>query len=476
MKKSNPTAKVNISASPRALAHTTLMGIGRGRYGNLAVDAVLRKAVLSDPDRHLFTALVYGVIERQVTLDYLISRLSDRPPEALDEPLLWALRMGLYQLIYMDRIPNHAAVGETVSLLPRRVAGYANAVLRSYLRFEESLGKDAPGEKALRTPEAWISRFPDLGTQKGIYTPETVCFGVPLPLWSALSGGLGYERAVSALDAFSRKPPLTLRCNTLHTSPEDLRARLARAGAEPEDGLYLSDAIRLSEGAVTALPGFAEGDFFVQDEASQLCIKVLDAHPDDTVIDTCACPGSKSFGMALTMENRGRIYAFDLHASKLSLIETSAERLGISIIQAAQRDARDPHPELLGKADRVLCDVPCSGLGVIAKKPEIRHKDLTESSRLPAIQADILEASARYLKPDGVLVYSTCTLLPEENQQVVTTFLAKHPEFEPYDFSIPARDTSVCPIVSERGMITLLPDRNGTDGFFIARIKRKRRS
>ena len=166
-----------------------------------------------------------------------------------------------------------------------------------------------------------------------------------------------------------------------------------------------------------------------------------------------------------------QLYAFDLHASKLSLIDSGAERLGISIIQTAERDARQPHPDLLGKADRVLCDVPCSGLGVIAKKPEIRHKDMIESARLPTIQADILEASAAYVKSGGVLVYSTCTLLPQENQDIVTAFLARHPEFEPFDFNFVTIDDNVAPISSQNGMITLLPHKNRTDGFFIARLK-----
>jgi 16S rRNA (cytosine967-C5)-methyltransferase len=189
--------------------------------------------------------------------------------------------------------------------------------------------------------------------------------------------------------------------------------------------------------------------------------------------DTCACPGSKSFGIALSMGNEGDVHSFDLHKSKLSLITSGAERLGLSTVTANERDARHPDPALLGQCDRVLCDVPCSGLGIIAKKPEIRHKDLTESARLPAIQAAILEASAGYLRSGGVLVYSTCTVLPAENQAVVTAFLAAHPEFEPLDFTFPARDPSVRDIVSEGGMVTLLPDENRTDGFFIARMRKK---
>lgn len=463
--------------TPRALALETLAGVSRGKYGNIAVDTVLRRTSLSEADRHLFTALVYGVIERQVTLDFLIDQFSDRPTDALDENLRLALRMGLYQLIYMDRIPNHAAVGETVELLPKRTRGYANAILRAYLRFEASLPEGSPRESRLTTPEAWTSRFPVLSSKasaaKG-FTPETVAFGMPLPMMEAFIKALGYAEACAAVSALTNKPPLTLRTNPLRTSPETLSARLAEDGLTPSSGLYLSTALRLPvSGDVTRLPGFDSGDFFVQDEASQLCVAVLDARPGDTVIDTCACPGSKSFGLGICMENTGEIHAFDLHESKLSLVKSGAERLGLSILSVARRDARDPDPALMGKADRVLCDVPCSGLGVMAKKPELRHKDLTESARLPAIQADILEASAKYVKDGGVLVYSTCTILPAENGDVVTAFLQRHPEFTFEDFTIPARDPAISDIVSENGMVTLLPHRHGTDGFFIAKLRKR---
>lgn len=464
------------TSSPRALALHTLGGIVRGKYGNLAVDSVLRRTELSEADRHLFTALVYGVIERQVTLDFLIDQFSDRPTDTLDEELRLALRMGLYQLIYMDRIPNHAAVGETVGLLPKRVRGYANAILRAYLRFEASLPEGSPRESRLADPEAWVARFPALADKacadKG-YTPETVALGVPLPMLRAYVDALGHAEACAALSALNKKPPLTLRVNPLRTSPEALSARLTAEGLSPTSGLYLSTALRLPvSGDVTRLPGFENGDFFIQDEASQLCVRVLDVRPGDTVIDTCACPGSKSFGLGIDMENKGEIHAFDLHESKLSLIKTSAERLGLSLISVARRDARDPDPALWGKADRVLCDVPCSGLGVMAKKPELRHKDLSESARLPVIQRDILEASAVYVKEGGVLVYSTCTILPAENEQVVTDFLQKHPEFTFEDFSVPALAASVSDISSQNGMVTLLPHRHGTDGFFIAKLKK----
>ena len=461
--------------SPRSLALNTLLAVERGQYGNIAVDTALRRYPMSDPDRHLYTALVYGVTERKTTLEYLLSKFSSRPMDELDGTVRVALCMGLYQLIYLDRVPDHAALDETVSLVPRKVSGFVNAILRSYLRFEASLprlpdGSRAPRESKLTSPAAWTERFPDLSHPMQALS---VCCGVPLSLCETFVDALGYDRAASALAVFGDKPPITVRVNTEKATPEALTAELTAAGLTILPAHYADTALRVPDGAITATDAFGRGDFFVQDEASQLCVAALDAKPGDVVVDTCACPGSKSFGIALTMQNQGEVHSFDLHKSKLSLIESGAERLGLTVVTAAERDARRPDPDLLGKCDRVLCDVPCSGLGVIAKKPEIRHKDLTESARLPAIQAAILEASAGYLKPGGVLVYSTCTILPAENQDVVKTFLSAHPEFEPLDFTFPAKDASVTDIVSEEGMVTLLPDRNSTDGFFIARLRRK---
>ena len=459
----------------RALALATLLSVERGQYGNIAVDTALKRTPLSESDRHLYTVLVYGVIERKTTLEYLLTKFSSRTLSELDSDVRLALCMGLYQLIYLDRVPDHAALDETVSLVPRRVSGYVNAVLRSYLRFEASLppladGSRAPRENQLTSPAEWSSRFPDLTDST---MAMSVCCGVPLSLCKTFAEALGYQRALSVLTAFGCKPPITVRVNTENTTVEAMARFFAAEGWNVLPALYAPHALRIPEGALTATEAFAKGDFFVQDEASQLCVAALDARPGDIVVDTCACPGSKSFGIALSMKNRGEIHAFDLHRSKLSLITASAERLGLSIITADERDARNPDQALLGKCDRVLCDVPCSGLGVIAKKPEIRHKDLSESARLPAIQSAILEASAAYLKPGGVLVYSTCTILPAENGDVVSAFLVAHPEFEPLDFTFPANDPTVSDIVSKDGMVTLLPDTNRTDGFFISRMRKK---
>lgn len=403
-----------------------------GQYSNLALDGVLKKNDLTDADRALLTNLVYGCIERQVTMDAWINELAKRPTEPEIRVLL---RLGLYQLAYLDRVPDHAAVNETVALAPKRAAGFVNAVLRSFLRREKKI--DPPDRAS--DPVGFLS----------------VKYSVARPLAEKWNQTFGTERAEQILRACSEKTPICLRTNTLKATRERLADELTRAGYEPEP--FGRAGLRLRGNApVAKLPKFNEGWFFVQDEASQKCVEALDAKAGMTVIDVCACPGSKSFGAAMDMNNEGRVLAFDLHRSKLSLVESGAERLGVTILTAAERDARDPLPEWEGKADRVICDVPCSGYGVIAKKPELRLKDPAASAGLPDIQKAILTRSAMLVKRGGRIVYSTCTILPEENGGVVDGFLASHPDF------------------SEAERVTLYPDADGTDGFFYTVLQRNR--
>ena len=433
--------------TPRALALSLLLRCeGDDLYSNLILDTAIRRGHLSDADRGLLTALVYGVLEKKLTLDYLIDRLSDRPARDIDTEARVLLRMGLYQLRFMDRIPDHAAVGETVALASKRYRGFVNAILRRYTREGESI--------------VW----PDKATDPLSYLSVTYSF--PQALCERFVGIFGFDRAERVLAAIDRTPPLTLRVNTCRTSVEELSRRLTAAGASVSPALHAPHALRLDGGNPAALPGFNTGDFFVQDEASQVCVEAVAAREGMTVLDICACPGSKSFGMALNMKNTGSLSAFDLHQNKLSLIEKGAKRLGLTNITTAARDGRDFDPRLEGIADRVLCDVPCSGFGVLAKKPEIRYKDLSTVAPLPDIQLAILENACRYVKSGGVLVYSTCTLFPEENEGNVARFLTRHPEFIPTDFTV--GDLS-----GQNGMLTLTPDEHGTDGFFVAKFTKE---
>ena len=424
--------------NPRAVCFEALKKCeASGQYSNIALDLALKRSDLSPSDRALVTTLFYGVIERKITLDYIISVLSSRELSEIDDGTRMLLRLGIYQLRFLDRIPDHAAINETVSLSPAKIRGFVNAILRAYTRSASKM------------------EFPR--TEEDEALALSVRFSVGEELAEKLIDTFGYERSEKILSSLEGKDAITVRANTLRTSRDELCAAL---GGE---STALSPFGVKTSGQVTSLYGYDEGLFYVQDEASQLCAMALGALPGERVVDTCSCPGSKSFGIALDMKNEGELYSFDLHRNKLSLVTSSAKRLGIDIIKTEERDARNPREDLLGKVDRVLCDVPCSGFGVLKKKPELRYKDPKASAALPDIQYNILENSARYLKAGGVLVYSTCTIFPEENEDNVKKFLENHKEFVLCPFEVGA-------LRCDKGMLTFLPDEYGTDGFFIAKL------
>ncbi len=419
-----------------------LKGERSNQYSNIAIDHALCASGLSSADKALVSAIVYGVTERRITLDYYISALSSRPIDTVDTEAICALRMGLYQLIYMNKIPPHAAINETVSLCRKSYSGFVNAILRSYTRLDSPIELPSPSECA----EKYLS----------------VAYSVCTPLAKKLISVFGFERAESFLGASFETPKTSLRVNTLKVTRDELMAHINDSSVSEisPNGLKIV-------GSVRELWGFDDGLFFVQDEASQICVGAVGATEGDTVIDACSCPGSKSFGMAIDMKNRGKILSFDLHKNKLSLINSGAERLGIDIIATDAHDGKIFIPELEGAADRVLCDVPCSGFGVIAKKPELRYKDPAESSALPDVQFSILSNCSRYVKRGGTLVYSTCTVFPEENEENVARFLAEHEDFELQGFDFGS-------VSCASGMLSLYPDIHHTDGFFVARMKRKK--
>ena len=423
--------------TPRKLVHDLLIKAEKSaQYSNISLDNALSKQEFSPADKKLVSIIFYGVTERKLFLDYQIGSLSSRKIESLDINVLTALRIGLYQLIYLDRIPPHAAINESVDLVSKKSSGFVNAILRSFQRRGE----------------------PILPNSDDILEYISICYSIGKPLASLLIKTLGEEETKKFLEAINEATPITLRTNTLLTSREELMKNIE--GASPtknsSSGIY-------TKGSVRDLYGFEEGYFFVQDEASQIAIEALGAKENDTVMDLCSCPGSKSFGAAIEMKNKGQIYSFDLHENKLSLVINSAKRLKIDIIKTAAADARNPIAEFEGTADKVICDVPCSGFGVLSKKPELRYKDPNLSASLPKIQRDILENACRYLKKGGILLYSTCTILPAENENNVLEFLKRHPEFSLMPWQVGS-------ISASSGMITLLPHLHNTDGFFIAKL------
>ena len=427
----------------RQTAHKILIKTENTKgYSNISLDHALEGSVLSAADKALVSALVYGVIERRITLDYIIGGLSSRELKSIDKETLAALRLGIYQLRFMDRIPPHAAINETVSLCSRKSSGFVNAILRAYTRLSSDV--DMPNRE--NDTVRYLS----------------VAYSVCEPLAEKLLGIFGLERAEKLLAASFDAPKTTLRVNSLKTTRDEILAKID--GSEPTE---ISPVGVKVSGAVRELYGFDDGLFFVQDEASQICVGALGAQPGELLIDACACPGSKSFGAAIDMKNEGKVRSFDLHKSKLSLISANAKRLGIDIIDVAEGDARRFLPELEGAADRVLCDVPCSGFGVIAKKPEIRYKDPAESAPLPDIQLAILKNCSRYVKPGGVLVYSTCTIFPEENEENIKRFLESDPSFSLDGFTFGTLE-------QKKETLSLYPDTHHTDGFFVARMVKKK--
>lgn len=416
-----------------------------GKYSNLEVDSAIKKYGFVGNDRAFFTALVYGTIEKRITIDYIIGRFSSKPVEKIEEKLLEILRLGVYQIIFLDKVPDSAACNESVELAKfhthKGTSGFVNGVLRNVSR----------GKNNIEYPE------------KGSDEYYSIRYSCPIWLCKMWRKMYGDEKCEEILEGTNVNPHITLRVNTLKISRQELSERLSERGISSvntplsPNGLILDEFVPISD-----ITEIAEGLCFVQDEASQLCSAALGAKPEEFIIDTCACPGGKSFGMAIDMNNQGEILSLDLHETKLSLIERGAERLSINIISTSVQNGTKKREELIGKANRVLCDVPCSGLGVIAKKPDLRHKSPDDIERLPDIQYSILENGSLYVKKDGYLLYSTCTLNKKENEEVVNRFLEEHKEFVATNEDMPFNKASV----------TFFPGEHRTDGFFVAKFKR----
>lgn len=422
-------------------------------YSNLALDNAVKENNLSRLDSAFCTALVYGVLERLITLDFIIRKLSSVPFRKIESSTLIILRMGMYQILYMDKVPPSAAVNESVNLAKKKKlfksSGFINGMLRSVIRAEGSLP------------------MPDESDKVKYLSVKHSCPEYLVKLWLA---SYGEEITVSVLDALSGRPPLTIHVNTLLTDSDALIDNLNEEGVTSEK-TQIENMLSVSNtGAVDKLKAYELGEFFVQDTASAVCALIANPKAGDRVYDVCSAPGGKSFAMAINMENKGEVYSFDLHPHKIKLINTGSKRLGITIINASVRDAAEDK-EITKEADVVLCDVPCSGFGILRRKPEIRYNKEADYTSLPPLQYSILENSAKLVKLGGTLVYSTCTLNPAENNEIVDKFLSEHPNFVAKEIELPS---GILRKISEKtNMLTLFPTENGTDGFFIATMERR---
>ena len=436
---------------PREAAFVSLQRLeNSAKYLNIEADSAIRRNRLEGADKALYTQLLYGTAERQITLDYLIGRLSSRPTEKIDPNVRIILRLSLYQLRYLDRVPDYAVCNDAAELTKRfareDAVGFVNGILRSYLR----TGKDL----ALPRPEDDFLLY------------LSVRYSAPVWLCRLFTEAYGKGRAERILDAFDVHPTVTLCTNLQKCTREELLARLHEDGIRAEKCAYSPLGVRLLSHVPTEkLTVLSEGLCFVQDESSQLCAAALGAQPGERILDACACPGGKSFAVAIAMQDKGVLESCDLHDNKLSMVRRGAETLGLSCIRTAARDGSVFDPALEEAYDRVLCDVPCSGLGVIAKKPDIKMKKEEDLVRLPEVQAKILSNCARYVRPGGVLVYSTCTLHPDENEKQIERFLSENPAFS-------LTETPVGPRLFP-GAAVLIPDEmKGCDGFFVAKLQK----
>ncbi len=418
----------------RASAYKVLLKIIKNSsYSNIALDSEL-KDYSASKDGALVTNLVYGTLERQITIDYVLSLYLKQPVEKTKPEILVALRLGVYQLLFTDKIPSFAAVNESVNIIKKSKFSYASGLVNSVLR--------KIAENGFEYPKTDDKAF-DL----------SIRYSCPVALVKHFLCNYGEENTVDILSSSVGAAPVTLRVNTLKTDTDTLIEMLEKEGVKAEK--TGENTIVVSGNSIESLKSFKDGLFHVQDYSSQLCCEMLGAKKGETVIDVCASPGGKSFTIAEIMKNEGKLISCDLYEHRVNLIKDGANRLCIDIIKPQVNDA-SVFNKSFPVADRVLCDVPCSGLGVIRRKKEIRFKDPCEFDNLCDMQYNILTVSSGYVRSGGTLIYSTCTLNPKENEENCNRFLSEHS-----DFSLDGE------------YINIFPRMYNSDGFFIARFIRE---
>ena len=419
-----------------------------GGWSNTLLKSYISRDRLDKRDAALATRLCYGVLQNRYRLDFYLQQLLTGKVKDLHPVIRDILHLGLYQMCDMDKVPQSAAVNESVDLAKkyckkqRFAPGLVNAVLRK-----------ATGGN-LAEPTGWQEKYSH-----------------PQAMIDLLKSYVGKERIEPMLKANNEVPDTVVQVNTLRTKPLYLFLQLEMEGVTARMHPWMENCLVLSgTGNLEQLPSFKQGLFYVQDAAAKLSVLCAQLPSDQewNILDCCAAPGGKSFAAAIAMQGRGQITSCDIYGHKTNLIAAGAQRLGITNIKTRQLDATEFVPEWENQMDAVICDVPCSGYGIIRKKPDIRYKDMKQMQQLPALQRQILENQARYVRPGGVLLYSTCTLVRQENEAVVESFLKFHPEFCLEPLPLPA----VFP-KNETGMLALVPGQYDTDGFFIARLRRK---
>ncbi|MGI5977440.1 MAG: 16S rRNA (cytosine(967)-C(5))-methyltransferase RsmB [Candidatus Limivicinus sp.] len=419
-----------------------------GAWSGAAIDNIIKKAELDRRDGALASRLSLGVMQNCALCDYYIGCYCSCGIKKLEPRVLDIIRLGVYQLLFLDRVPARAAVNESVALCRSsgcsRAAGLVNAVLRRISENTENL----PEIKAAGDAELLSIKYSH-------------------PQWivERIIAEKGADFAEHFLQCNNEPSALSIVVNTLKCTAEEYKSLLSAAGIQFKCHPFLSDCLILDGGSVTELPGYEDGFFYVQDSSARTAVEIAAPKRGMMVLDACAAPGGKSFSAAILMHNEGSILSCDIHEKKLRLVREGARRLGIAVIETLARDARQPDGEMDDKFDLVLADVPCSGFGLMGKKPEIRYKKESEIAGLPKIQLEILKNLASFVKPGGHMVYSTCTILRAENEAVVEQFLKENKNFAAEEFSIGD-------IRSAGGMYTFWPNIDSGDGFFTAKLVR----
>ncbi|MBQ3118525.1 MAG: 16S rRNA (cytosine(967)-C(5))-methyltransferase RsmB [Clostridia bacterium] len=422
-------------------------------YLNLVFEEALKNVNLSSLDVGFVKELVFGVFRNKILLDYIIRKNSSIRLKKIDPKILNILRCGAYQLLFMDKVPNHAAVDESVKLAKKcsspKTTSYVNGVLRGIIR----------------TCENGV----DLKDIKDETEKLSVKYSYPKPLAEFFVKDFGND-AERLMAAGNKTPELCVRVNTLKTTKEEFKEKLDELDITYRDTPYTDCGLYLF-GATTEKRKGLEGLFTVQDQSSQLAALSLSPEPDSLVLDLCAAPGGKTTHLAELMKNQGKIIATDIYETRLKSVAALAEKLGISIIETKVQDASIVDPNLVSKADYILADVPCSGLGIIRRKPDIKYKEnITDFTELNEIQQKILDAAYHYLKQGGIMVYSTCTVNKGENIEMINNFLKTHPDMALDKIKSPHITGDV---VKNEGYLEIFPHIHNSDGFFVCRIKKQ---
>ena len=438
-----------MSKSSRQIAYEILLKIEVSEaYSNLAIDSAVKMYNPDSTDCAFISRLVYGVTERKITLDYVISQYLSKPIKKTKPEILTILRLGAYQILFMHKIPQSAAVNESVKLTKANKCDFASGLVNAVLR-KVGLNGLVINDNLTETEKISVQYS---------MLEDTVKF---------LIHHYGKENAEEFLKASLEPKEIFIRVNTVKITTEELKDLLIKENVKVFD-TYLENALKIEiDNAVYNLESFKNGLFHVEDISSQLCVEALELFPEATAIDVCAAPGGKTFTAAQCMENKGVLYSCDIYSQRTDLIKEGAERLGLDCVKPFVNDATVFNEEL-PQMDRVLCDVPCSGLGIIGKKPEIKYKKLDDTKSLLPIQKQILETSSKYVKSGGRLVYSTCSVNPNENRKICDAFLKENPDF----YSVKALPY-VERAVDEGDYLTLFPHKNNCDGFFVAVFHRK---